>query len=64
MLTAAELRHAEKALRRAGYWYPPDAIQAVHEGRDTYHPLDPKITYTIGQSQRVIIRGVLNRLRL
>lgn len=35
----------EHALRTAGYWYPPDAIDAVWEGRDHYHPLDPTITY-------------------
>jgi len=44
-LTAMELYAVTGALWKAGWWYPPDAIQAVHEGRDSYHPHVPEIEY-------------------
>lgn len=31
-----ELRRVEVALKDIGYWYPPDAMQAVLTGRESY----------------------------
>lgn len=44
-----QLAAVEAWLRDAGWWYPPDAVRAVHEGRDTYHPIDPRLTYEMAR---------------
>jgi hypothetical protein len=50
----------EAWLRRAGWWWPPDAIKAVAEGRDTYHPLDPTLTYPVTDKIRRTVRDAID----
>ena len=51
----------EKALEEAGYWYPPDAIEAVRSGRDSYHPFDGDITFRLAADVRAIIQRAIHR---
>lgn len=43
MSELVDVRAVERLLEKAGYWYPPDAILAVAEGREEYRPLDPAV---------------------
>lgn len=52
----------EQMLEEMGYWYPPDAIAAVKENRETYHPIDPTITYDLHPSIKRIIQEAIAKL--
>lgn len=50
----------EQALRDLGFWYPPDAIAAVREGRSRYHPFDNKMTYGMTDGVRNLIQTAID----
>jgi len=58
-LTPRELLDVTKALAKAGWYYPPDAIEAVHQGRATYHPLAPEIMYPLTRRCREEIQQAM-----
>ena len=48
-------------IKRRGWWYPPDLLDAIAEGRDTYHPLDPKISYAVEPGHRRAYEPLLDK---
>lgn len=58
----ADLRRVEKTLEEMGYWFPPDAIAAVYEGRETYTALDGRTEWKIRPNGfRDSAHGVITR---
>lgn len=57
-MTTLDLYAVTERLQRADFWFPPDAIVAVHEGRQHYHALDPKITYDVDRCPSGMVETV------
>lgn len=62
MLTDSEVARVTDSLRAAGWWFPPDAVRAVDEGRQTYVPLAGRPTYQTDRCRGAVGRA-LDRTR-
>ena len=54
-------REVERECERLGYWWPPDLLDAIVEGRKKYHAIDPEWTWPVHATQLDIIRPALDR---
>lgn len=54
-------RAVEKDCETAGYWWPPDLLDAIVEGRKKYHPIDASLSYPVDALQRQLVVTLLDR---
>jgi hypothetical protein len=58
-LDGAQVKVVEAELKYRGWWFPPDAIQAVSRGRDSYAALDNRTVWSVTRPTREVIRAAL-----
>lgn len=60
-LDGGQVRVVEAELKYRGWWFPPDAIQAVSRGRTIYVAFDNRTVWNVTTTTRNVIRAALDK---